>query len=545
MTQRAALYKRVSSYAQVKEGYSLQFQAEIMRDFCQRQGLEVAAVYEDSGRTGSNTEREGLQQLVKDAKTRSFEVVLIFRVDRFSRDPLDLLYLVQELNKREIKLRSVTEAVDASDPAGELMLTILGAIGKFVRANIMQNAALGKTKRAEYGRYNGGRVPFGYIVGDDGHFAPDSADWWNGMTVSSVVGFVFDAFLRISATQGGGIRGVARWLDSQGVPTPTRSAAGWGPGVVRQLLRNPVYTGDYAYAKTKQAMHGTAQPRPSGEWVVSQDAHEPLVTRDTWKRVQALLDNNRSITASRSTHPGATELLTGFLRCSLCGSALVARYPSKKTRYLYYTCGSRYNASRRKQNSPCAFPFIRSGDLERAVWDLVTTTASDAEAVRRLLEVETQDNGRLALIEHRLEQARKAIAKAEHDEERLMDSALQGVFRPELIAQRAADVRQRRDAAQGKIALAERELRDALRAQPYEMADAAKLRAYIAPLLAGKALTLQTKRDILSLLVGPRGIAVAPDGVIEMRLRVPSDILKSTVLNIVRKEPASRHSSLP
>ncbi|MGC8490057.1 MAG: recombinase family protein, partial [Clostridia bacterium] len=187
MSLRAALYKRVSSQAQVKEGYSLAFQEEIMRDYCARQGLSVVRVYEDGGRTGSNTERAGLQALVGDAKQRAFDVVLIFRVDRFSRDPLDLLYLVQELNRRSITLKSVTEAVDASDPAGELMLTILGAIGKFVRANILQNAILGKRKRAEAGRYTGGALPFGYAATAEGQLVPNDEPWGGGHTAAEIV----------------------------------------------------------------------------------------------------------------------------------------------------------------------------------------------------------------------------------------------------------------------------------------------------------------------------------------------------------------------
>jgi site-specific DNA recombinase len=537
--KRAALYKRVSSQAQVRDGYSLEFQEEIMRAYCERDGLTVVEVYEDGGRTGSNTQREGLQRLVHDAKARKFDLVLIFRVDRFSREPLDLLYLVHQLNLLGIALKSVTEAVDASDPAGELMLTILGAIGKFVRANIIQNAMLGKKKRAQYGRYTGGGVPFGYAVAEDGRYKPDARVWWEGKTASEVIPMIFDLFLRLKEGEGRGLRVVARWLNDRGVPAPKAGHGKWGSVSVRQILRNPVYTGDFVYAKTKQPMHGNQLPRPRDEWIVAPGSHEPLVPRLTWDRVQVALDDGRTGGGPAKGEP--EELLTGFLRCSLCGSTLVPRRTSGKYRYLYYTCGSRYNENRRRDHKVCAFPYIRAEDLEHLVWRLVTAIASDEASVERVLSGVEEGGGESQVreLETRMAQAQKELERCDEEEGRLVDVAIQNLFRPEILQEKVARVRERRAAAARRLEGLREEWQRAVRARPYLLADAAQIRAYMAQLLAGGDLTVADRRSILGALVGYKGIAVGPDGTVEVGLRLPTSVLRGKLPDDFLAEPDS------
>jgi Site-specific recombinases, DNA invertase Pin homologs len=452
--------------------------------------------------------------------------VLIFRVDRFSREPLDLLYLIQELNRLGIKLSSVTEAVDAGDPGGELMLTILGAIGKFVRSNIIQNAMLGKRKRAGYGLYTGGKVPFGYEVDANGRFVPSAAEWWQGMSAAAVASLLFEKYLLLSE-EDQGLRTLARWLNEQGVPSPSR-ASKWTATTLRQIFRNPVYTGDFIYAKTRQPMHGTQIPQPQDQWIVASGNHEPLISKDTWQRVQAALDHNR--TALRAAHKPAGRLLAGFMVCADCGSTLVPRYITNSRR-TYYTCGSRYNTSRRNKNLPaCPFPFLREDDLNAAVWQVVESLASDPGELFQRLEHEHAADGRREALERRLAQARADLERCDFEEERLMDASLQELFRPELVRKRLQDVRERRADAQRRLQQALRELREAEGSEPFlRPADPETVRRYLAGLLAGRDLDLPQRRELLAKLVGWRGIRVHPDGAVEINLKVPGDGVQTQI----------------
>ncbi len=532
---RAALYKRVSSQMQVREGYSLAFQEDIMRHYCDQNNLSVAHVYEDGGRTGSNTDREGLQALVADAKLNAFDVVLIFRVDRFSRDPLDLLYLVQELHRRGIILKSVTESVDASDPAGELMLTILGAIGKFVRANILQNAMLGKKTRAQHGRYTGGKCPFGYIVGEDGHYIPDATLWWNDISAAALIPLMFEKFLRASVEEGRGLRGVTRWLNTQGVPSPTRTHNGWNPTGLRQILRNPVYTGDFVYSKTQQPLHKNMTPRPQAEWIVSPSAHEPLVPRAIWEQAQTQLDQNRTAPPAGPQNPHTW--LSGFLRCSLCDAALVVRYTGPNRRYVHFTCGSRYNEARKRHDTACAFPFIRSRDLQDAVWAAMTEVATDPAMVTKLLSLETA-NQYLAAIDKRLDTARHTIDQCDLDEDRLMTVLLQGVFKPELVTKKVEHIHAKREEAERQVTALSQERDGLVKAQPFLAANPDEIRHYLRQVFQEGDLSDSNRRRILEVLVGAGGITVTPDRLVQIHLRVAAAVLQPPG-NFVSSETAS------
>ena len=92
-----AIYIRVSTEDQAKEGYSLEVQREYLESFAKREGLAIFKTYQDDGISGYTTERPALKELIKDAKERKIDLVLVHKIDRFSRNLKDLLNLVDEL----------------------------------------------------------------------------------------------------------------------------------------------------------------------------------------------------------------------------------------------------------------------------------------------------------------------------------------------------------------------------------------------------------------------------------------------------------------
>lgn len=510
--QRAALYVRVSSQGQVRDGYSLAFQEEILQEFCQRESLTVAGLYRDGGESGSTTNRKGLSRLIEDARRNLFDVVLIFRVDRFSRDPVDLLALVRELEGRGIRLRSVTEAVDAGDPAGELMLTILGAIGKFVRQNIIQNAMLGKAKRAETGRYTGGSIPFGYVVDEGGSYQPDQRHWWNGRSAAAVVALLFDLYIK-TASQGGGCSRVAQSLSALGVPPPR---AAWNHAGVYQMLKNPCYAGDFAYNRRSHPLHKRSRQVEPEDWVLVQNAHPPLVERSTWERVQELLAKNR--TGGRA--PGAaTDVVAGFLRCGQCGAALTPRRPSRSQRYLYYTCASRYSERRRREGGACSrFPWLRGDRLGRLIWEGLVRAATSQERVEQIRRWAAASRGPdVAEAEGALARLGRRLTGLESQAMALTTAYAQGTL-PEYLWQRQlARVEQERGATAAGRHEAEQRLAE-LRSQSADVLPPEQMQAYLRRRLLD-GLTLAERRDALALLVGSRGIRVMPDGTVEVKVQ--------------------------
>ncbi|MDP2940087.1 MAG: recombinase family protein, partial [Candidatus Omnitrophota bacterium] len=118
---KIAIYIRVSTEDQAKEGYSLEVQREYLESFAMREGYEIFKVYCDDGISAYSTRRPALQKLLADAKGKSFGLVLAYKIDRFSRNLKDLLMLVDELLSYGAGFKSATEPFDTTTSAGKLM----------------------------------------------------------------------------------------------------------------------------------------------------------------------------------------------------------------------------------------------------------------------------------------------------------------------------------------------------------------------------------------------------------------------------------------
>lgn len=141
-----AIYIRVSTEDQAKEGYSLEVQREYLESFAKRENYDVFKVYCDDGISAYSTRREALQRLLKDAKDKKFELVLVYKIDRFSRNLKDLLNLVDELSNCGVAFKSATEPFDTSTSTGKLMFQQLGSFAEFERNRIAERVFPGMLK---------------------------------------------------------------------------------------------------------------------------------------------------------------------------------------------------------------------------------------------------------------------------------------------------------------------------------------------------------------------------------------------------------------
>lgn len=160
---KISIYIRVSTEDQAKEGYSLEVQREYLEDFAKRENLEIFKVYQDDGISGYTIERPALKQLFKDAKQKEFDLVLVYKIDRFSRNLKDMLNLVDELSFYGIGFKSATEPFDTTTSAGKLMFQQLGSFAEFERNRIAERVLPGMVKGVQQGNWQGARyAPYGY-----------------------------------------------------------------------------------------------------------------------------------------------------------------------------------------------------------------------------------------------------------------------------------------------------------------------------------------------------------------------------------------------
>lgn len=138
MIMKTAIYTRVSTEDQVREGTSLEVQREFLVNYSKSNSYEVYNIYVDDGYSGYTRERPALKKLLRDAKLKKFNMIIVYKIDRFARNNRLLLNLVEDLNNIGLGFKSATEAFDTVSAAGKLALSMLGTVAQFERDRIIE-----------------------------------------------------------------------------------------------------------------------------------------------------------------------------------------------------------------------------------------------------------------------------------------------------------------------------------------------------------------------------------------------------------------------
>src|SRR5215471_16944520 len=152
--KRAALYMRVSTKG---HGQTTETQAVALRDYAAHRGFEIVQEYRDEGVSGAKDRRPALDRLMKDARARKFDVVVVARFDRFARSVSHLLRALEEFNHLGIDFVSLSEAVDTATPMGKMIFTVLGAVAELERNIIKERIHAGLHRARREGKQLGRR----------------------------------------------------------------------------------------------------------------------------------------------------------------------------------------------------------------------------------------------------------------------------------------------------------------------------------------------------------------------------------------------------
>lgn len=311
----AGIYARVSRKEQAQEDrFSIPAQLRETRAFAVRKGWKVAGEYVDLGYTGRNDRRPQFQRLMEDVRAGRIQVVIVHKLDRFSRSIFDILRYWQKLDQEYgASFASATEQFDFTTPEGKLQFHIIAAFAQWYSENLSRETIKGKKERALSGKYNGS-LPFGYIKGDKGDAAVESSE-------AEGVRMAFEAF----ATGNYGDAQIADLLNVHSYIT--RQNRQWTKDSVRDFLQNAFYTGQTKYHD--QLLPGN---------------HQAIITQELFDKCQRVRQSRRG--SPRSHAPRLrTYMLNEILRCADCRRKLRAQQSSD---YRYY----REMSDKRKL--PCA-----------------------------------------------------------------------------------------------------------------------------------------------------------------------------------------------
>ncbi len=335
---RFAIYARIST-DDVQQKYSLQKQEEVAASFCrQRFGEEWRAprTYRDRG-SGRDMKRPGLQAMLLDAESNLFRALVVFSVDRLSRNARDFLALLDRLNELSVTFLSATEPFDTAEASGKMMLQALASFAEFERNAISERVGAASAKRARAGHYLGSRPPFGYdlVRGQGLVVKPDEA---------AVVRRVFEIY----AEERVGITAITRTLNGEGIPT--RSGTKWSRPFLSRMLTRPIYVGRV----------GPAGDRPG--------RHQAIVDEGLFEKAQEVRKRGRRPAARRAR----TYALKGIIRCGSCSR------PMQGMGGRSYVCYGKY------QVGDCAQENVRLDVLERALLAEIRSLFLDDDLMEKI-----------------------------------------------------------------------------------------------------------------------------------------------------------------
>jgi site-specific DNA recombinase len=357
-----AIYLRVSTEDQAKEGYSLEVQREYLEDFAKRENYDIFKVYCDDGISGYSDRRPALQELLKDAKDKKFELVLVYKIDRFSRNLKDLLTLVDELSSGGVGFKSATEPFDTTTSAGKLMFQQLGSFAEFERNRIAERVFPGMIKGVKQGRWQGARFsPFGYTYNKEKKLLEIE------QREADIVKLIYTMYLAGKSTQD-----IVVYLNKK--EYQTRTGKRFYNKFICDILKNRIYTGKIVWNKKhydknqKTKKHYKYIKNDPSKIIIAQGKHEAIIDEQDFEEVQKLLAVKK-----RRWRPRAKNqeyLLAGLLSCAKCShryhgvSSISNHRTNKKKRW--YRCSGPHASHIR-----CTNRAVKAEDIEPEVTKIV------------------------------------------------------------------------------------------------------------------------------------------------------------------------------
>lgn len=159
---KVAIYVRVSTEEQAKEGISIEAQIDRCKAFSKARNWKVFKVYKDAGFSAGTIDRPAFQLLMRDVEDKKFDVLLVYKIDRFSRKLKDLITTLEDLKKHNVNFTSVTEQIDTTTAMGEAFFQIIGVFAQLERGMVKERVEMAFSKKIDSGEYLN-RAPLGYF----------------------------------------------------------------------------------------------------------------------------------------------------------------------------------------------------------------------------------------------------------------------------------------------------------------------------------------------------------------------------------------------
>lgn len=379
------IYARYSSDNQREE--SIEGQLRECKEYAERNGIAILTTYIDRALSAKTDQRPEFQRMIKDGGKQLFDVVIVWKLDRFARNRYDSAHYKAALRKNGIKVVSAKEAI-AEDSTGILLESLLEGYAEFYSAELSEKVIRGLTENALKCKYNGGGATFGYSIDKEQHYQ------LNPLTAPVVL----DTFTRYA--EGATIQEIVTDLDRQGIRT--RHSKPLNINSVTRMLKNRRYIGEYRY---RDIVHPNGIPA--------------IVPEELFNRVQERMAKNKKAPARFKAED--RYLLTTKLFCGKCGAYMVGESGTSHTMKVHHY----YKCHNTKKKRLCNKRVVRKDWIEDLVVEqtmrmLFNDTLMES-ITDKLMELQRRENTAMPLL-------RQQLAETERGIQNMLNAIQQGVF---------------------------------------------------------------------------------------------------------------------
>ena len=371
---KAVIYARYSSDSQREE--SIEGQLRECTEYAERNGITILRSYIDRALSARTADRPEFQNMIKDSEQKLFDVVLIWKLDRFSRDRYDSAHYKRILKKNGVKVVSVKENI-SDGPEGIILESMLEGYAEYYSADLSEKVVRGMTDNALKCKFNGGMMPIGYVIDAEQHFQIDPL----------TAPFVLEAFKRYDG--GATMKEVRDALNAKGVTNQRGGELTFNS--TQHMLNNRRYMGEFSYRD-----------------MVIPDGIPAIVPKELFDRVQRRMAFNKKAPAKAK----ATEeyLLTTKLFCGTCERLMAGESGTSSTKgvkHYYYKCGGA------KRKLGCKRKAVRKHWIERAAVLVTVQRVLQDDEISRIAEaivaLQEKEDTSLPAMRQQLTGCEKAI----------------------------------------------------------------------------------------------------------------------------------------
>lgn len=406
------IYARYSSDSQREE--SIEGQIRECKEYADRNGITILTTYIDRALSARTADRPDFQRMIQDSEKKLFDVVLIYKLDRFSRDRYDSAHYKRILKKNGVKVVSVKENI-SDGPEGIILESMLEGMAEYYSAELSQKIHRGQKENALKGKNNGGGIPLGYVLNKETQKLEVDPK------TSPIVVEIFKRY-----SEGETVRSIVEDFNARGLTT--KKGKPFNINSFNGLLNNRKYIGEYSYQD-----------------VVIPNGVPAIVDEDLFFRVQQRMEKNKRAPAKAKAHEDF--LLTTKLFCGKCERMMSGESGTSHTgaKHYYYKCGGA------KRKKGCDKKAVKKDWIERAVVRLTVERVLNDEKINHIIDaliaLQERENIALPSLRHQLASVEKGI-------ENMLNAIQQGII-TDSTKGRLDDLEKQKEELSLSIAMAE------------------------------------------------------------------------------------------